>query len=171
MIFAAGSSDGGRKSSRSRGFTLLELMMAVLVIALVLAVSYPSLSRGSAALNLRTAGRDVLNVFRYAREKAVTEQTGMIVVVDRQKQELVLSDRLGEASRKYALPARVRIERIALAGNEVVDGPMTVRFLPNGGSDSAEVLLRSENGQALRIISDPITGGTRIESGPGGRQP
>src|SRR5512139_2205481 len=129
------------RNSRSDGFTLLELMMVVLVIALVLALSYPSLSRGSTALHLRAAGRDVLNAFRYAREKAVTEQTGMRVTVDPQKQELVLTNDLGEGGRKYVPPHDVRFQRIALGGSEVVDRSMVVRFLPNGSSDHAEILL------------------------------
>jgi len=155
------------KDSRSDGFTLLELMMVVLVIALVLAVSYPSLSRGSTALHLRATGRDVLNTFRYAREKAVTEQAAWRVTVDLQKQELVLSDNLGDQSRRYVPPGDVIIDRIRLGGNEAMDGPVIVRFLPNGSSDHAEIILRSGTGSFLRIISDPITGGARIESGPG----
>jgi prepilin-type N-terminal cleavage/methylation domain-containing protein len=155
------------RESRNRGFTLLELMMVMLVIALVLAVSYPSLSRGSTALHLRATGRDILNTFRYAREKAVTEQTGMQIAVDRQKQELVLSNNLGDDARRYVPPEDVRIERITLAGDEVADGPMVVRFLPNGGSDHAEILLKSKTGSFLRIITDPMTGGARIESGAG----
>ncbi len=168
MISAAGSD---MRLARNQGFTLLELVIVVLVIALVLAVSYPSLSRGSAALHLRAAGRDVLNAFRYAREKAVTEQTGMRVTVDPQKQELVLTDDLGDGGRRYAPPSDVKIRRIALGGNEIVDGSMVVRFLPNGSSDHAEVLLRSDTGSLLRVITDPITGGARIESGSGENQP
>ena len=70
------------KTGREAGFTLLELLIIVVVMALVLAVTYPSLSRGSTALHLRSSGRDILNIFRYAREKAVTEQTGMKVRVE-----------------------------------------------------------------------------------------
>ncbi len=155
------------KLSQERGFTLLELMIVVLVMALVLAVSYPSLSRGSTALHLRATSRDILNTFRYAREKSVTEQTGMRVTVDRQQQEITLSDSLGEGSRKFALPKDVKIQRVALAGTEVLDGPLVIRFLPNGSSDSAEVLLRSDTGAFLRIFSDPIRGGARIAPGQG----
>jgi prepilin-type N-terminal cleavage/methylation domain-containing protein len=153
--------------SGDQGFTLLELLIVVLVIALVLAVSYPSLSRGSASIHLRATGRDVLNTFRYAREKAVTEQTGMKVTVDREKQRLLLTDDLGDGGRTYAMPADVKIHRVALGNAEIVNGPVIVRFLPNGSSDSAEVLLKSDAGSFLRIISDPITGGARIESGSG----
>jgi len=58
----------------------------------------------------------------------------------------------------------VQISRIALAGNEIVNNPMTVRFLANGSTDNAEVLLRADTGLQLRIISDPMTGGGHIET-------
>jgi len=146
---------------------LLELIIVVLVMALVLAVSYPSLSRGSASIHLRSTARDVLNTFRFAREKAVTEQVGMKVMVDRQKQQLVLTDDLGDGSRTYDMPKDVKIQRMALAGTEITEGPLTIRFLPNGSSESAEILLESDSGATLRIVSDPITGGARIETGSG----
>ncbi len=155
------------KRDGDRGFTLLELLMAVLVLALVLAVSYPSLSRGSSSIRLRTTGRDVLNTLRYAREKAVTEQTGMRVTIDREKQTLILTDDLGDGRRSYALPADVKIHRISLGSEEVLEGPAAIRFLPNGSSERVELLLRSDGGSMLRIVSDPITGGARIEPGAG----
>jgi prepilin-type N-terminal cleavage/methylation domain-containing protein len=153
--------------NKNQGFTLLELIIVVFVMTLVLAASYPSLTRGSTALHLRSTSRDILNVFRHARDKAVTEQIRMKVTVDLNKQELLLSDTLGKKVRKYSLPKDVRIQRIALAGGEILEGPLIIRFLPNGSSDNAEVLLRSDTGSVLRIISDPITGGARIESGRG----
>ncbi|MBN1571095.1 MAG: prepilin-type N-terminal cleavage/methylation domain-containing protein [Acidobacteria bacterium] len=153
--------------SEIQGFTLLELLIVVLVVALVLAVSYPSLSRGSASIHLRTTGRDVLNTFRFAREKAVTEQIGMKVTVDRENQRLVLANELGDGSRTYAMPSDVKIHRIALGGREIPEGPVGVRFLPNGSSDAVELLLKSKTDSLLRIISDPITGGARIETGSG----
>jgi general secretion pathway protein H len=155
----------------NQGFTLLELLIVVLVVVLVLAVSFPSLSRGSASLHLRTTGRDVLNIFRYAREKAVTEQVGMRVTADREKQRMVVSDDLEDGGRSYLMPKDVKIIRFVLGGKEVTEASMVIRFLPNGGSDSGEVLLKSEAGSFLRIISDPLTGGARIESGRGENLP
>ncbi len=154
------------KSPRDSGFTLLELILVLVIITMVLAVAYPSLSRGSTALRLRATGRDIMNTFRYAREKAVTEQIGIKVAVDREKQKLILTDYLGDGARTYSLPADVRIQRIALGGNEIVtDSGMIVRFLPNGSCDSAEVLLQNEKGAWLRVVTDPMTGGARMELG------
>jgi prepilin-type N-terminal cleavage/methylation domain-containing protein len=155
------------RRSGNGGFTLLELLIVVLIMVLVLAISYPSLSRSSSSMHLRTTGRNVLNTFRFAREKAVTEQVGMRITVDREERKLVLADDLGENSRIYPMPDDVEIYRVTLAGREIADGPVVVRFLPNGGSDSAELLLKSKTGSYLRVISDPIAGGARIELGQG----
>jgi prepilin-type N-terminal cleavage/methylation domain-containing protein len=168
---SAAGNESSMNSSRDQGFTLLELMIVVLVVALVLAVSYPSMLRGSTALHLRATGRDVLNTFRIAREKAVTEQIRMMVTVDPATQKLVLSDDLGDNARTYLLPRDVKIRRITRAGAEILQGPLVVRFLPNGSSDNAEITLESDAGAFLRIISDPITGGARIESGQGRNLP
>lgn len=142
----------------------MELLLVMLLLALVAAVSYTSLLRGSSSLHLRTSSRDVLNTFRYARERAVSEQTGMIVTVDVDNQALTLSNNLGDDPKTLALPSDVKINRIALSGEEVTDSSMTVRFLPNGSADEAEVLLQSESGLQLDIITDPLTGGARIET-------
>ncbi len=152
------------KSFRDRGFTLLELLLVLVILALVMALSYPAISKGAAALHLRATGRDVINTFRYAREKAVTEQTGMKVAVDREKQQLILTDYLGDGDRTYTLPNDIKIQRVALAGEEVTNGPMVVRFLPNGSCESSEILLQTENGAWLQIETDPITGGAHIAS-------
>ncbi len=151
------------KNSRAQGFTLLELLVVLVVLALVAAASYPSMSRAAAALHLRTAGRDVVNTFRYARQKAVTEQIRMKVTVDREKQQLVMSADLEDEGRTYLLPKDVKIQRVALAGNEIMGGPMVVRFLPNGSCDNSELLLQADKGAWIKVFTDPITGGARME--------
>lgn len=159
------------KSSKDRGFTLLELLVVVLVIVLVLAVTIPSMSRSSASVSLRTTSRDVLNIFRYAREKAVTEQVGMKVTADRENQRLIVADDFGIGPPAYLMPTDVKIERIVLGGKNITDGPVVLRFLPNGSSDLGEVVLKSKAGSFLRIISDPLAGGARIEKGEGENLP
>jgi general secretion pathway protein H len=154
------------KRTRDGGFTVLELVLVLVIITLVLAVSFPSLSRSSTALRLRATGRDILNTFRYAREKAITEQIGIKVAVDREEQKLILTDYLGEGAHTYLMPSDIRIQRIMLGGTEIVaDSGMIVRFLPNGSCDSAEVLLQNEKGAWLRVVTDPMTGGARMELG------
>ena len=154
---------------RERGFSLLELVMVLIVIALVLAVSYPALLRGSATLHLRASGRDVVSTLRHARETAITQQTGSRVVLDRDAQKVTLTDELGDGARSFSLPRDVKIHRLALAGVEIAQGPLVVRFLPNGSCEDAEIMLRSETGAILTVVTDPMTGGARVVTDSAGR--
>ena len=145
-----------------KGFSLLELILVLLVMGLAAAVTYPALSRGTASLHLRSAGRDVINCLRFARERAITEQVGMRVVIDREAQRVVMTDESGAGSRAFTLPQDVHVLRMAVSGREILEGPLEMHFLPNGSSSNAEILLVSSKGATLRIVSDPITGSARI---------
>jgi len=136
----------------------------VIIIALVLGISYPSMERGSNILNLQTAGRDVLNTFRFAREKAISEQTTMLLIVNRDERRFELANILGEPMRAYTLPNGVHIQSMVRSGSEVQDDVMTVRFAPNGNLENVGIRLAAGSGsRRMQIISDPLGGGARIE--------
>ena len=153
-----------RNCKTENGFTLLELIVVTLIIALVLGISYPSMMRGSSMLNLQTAGRDVLNTFRFARVKAVSEQMTMLLVVDRDERRFELANVFGEPMRAYTLPRGVNIQRMERSGGEVTDNVMTVRFAPNGNLENVCIRLASDaGGRRMQIVSDPLGGGARVE--------
>lgn len=145
--------------------------MVIIVMGLAVAISYPALSRGTAAFHLRATGRDILNILRYAREKAITEQKSMMVTVDWQSQQVILSDEVGDGARSYSLPRDVKIQGIFLAGQELRDDPLMIRFRTNGSSENAEILLMSDKGGVLKVVTDPITGGARIQTTQGENVP
>ena len=138
--------------------------MVVVVISLTLAITIPVLSRGGSSLRLRASGRDLLNLMRYAREKAITEQKGMVVTLDRGTRQVVMSDDLGGSPHPLVLPKDVLILRYSLVGEEVTQGPLMIHFLPNGSAETAEILLQAGNGSSLKVLTDPVTGGARIQT-------
>jgi prepilin-type N-terminal cleavage/methylation domain-containing protein len=146
-----------------KGFSLLELVMVLLIISLAVGLSYPSLKRGTTAFHLRATGRDVLNRLRYAREKAITEQKEMTVTIDRNNQTVAMSDASGEDRKIMTLPEDVKVVEMRSVGQEITDGPLVTRFLPNGSAEDAEIVLKADNGGEIRVIVDPITGGSRIQ--------
>jgi prepilin-type N-terminal cleavage/methylation domain-containing protein len=150
-------------NNNEKGFTLLELIVVTLIIALVLGISFPSMERGASILSLQVASRDVLNTFRFARARAISEQTSMLLVIDRSKDRFELANVLGEPLRAYTLPRGVNIQRMERAGSEVRDDVMTVRFSPNGSLELASIRLAADGGRKMQIISDPLGGGARME--------
>jgi type II secretion system protein H len=157
--------------TRESGFSLLELILVLVVMSLVLTMVYPSMSRGKTAFHLRAVGRDVVNALRVARESAVTEQKVMLVLVDSQAQQVTVSDEVGDGPRTFHPPDDVKILGLSGTGEEQPQGQLVIRFLPNGSSEDAQILVKADSGASLRIILDPITGGARILSTAGEKAP
>jgi general secretion pathway protein H len=158
---SATGNDTGRQP-RDQGFSLLELILVLVVVSLVLAITYPSMSRGRTSFHLRAVGRDVISSVRAARETAVTEQKVMQVLIDAQAQQVTVCTDVGDEARTLQLPDDVQIQGLTPAGEPIVEGALAIRFLPNGSSDDALILIKASTGATLRIAVDPITGSARM---------
>lgn len=156
------SATGNDARRHAPGFTLLELILVLVVMSLVLAVAYPSMSRGKTAFHLRAVGRDLISSIRAAREAAVTEQRVMQVLIDTQDQQVTVSSDVGEDPRVFKVPGDIQMQILTPAGEPVEPGTLIIRFLPNGSSDDALIAIKAETGAALKIALDPIMGSARI---------
>lgn len=132
------------------GFTLLELVVTLFVIALATAVVVPAIGRGTEGLRVRAEVAGFSAFLRRAREQAITAREERAVTVDPVARVIV-----DEAGRQ------VRARR-PLADRMTVkaDPPeaLTVRFSPQGSSSGGAFRLAGDNGVAYRITVDPLTG-------------
>src|SRR6266496_3108184 len=65
--------DVGSQVTRTRGFTLIELAVTLLILALAAAVAAPSLARGVDTVRARTEAAGIATFLRAAHEQAVTQ--------------------------------------------------------------------------------------------------
>ena len=72
----------GSRPEVARGFTLLELIVTLSVIALAVALVTPAIGRGTDALKARAEVAGFAAVLRHARELAITTQRPHRVVID-----------------------------------------------------------------------------------------
>ena len=128
----AGSPESSSRAGYEAGFTLIELMVALLVVGLLSAVAYARIDGLSRPGIDRVAG-SVVAELRRARHDAM--RSGRPAEVD--------LDRLAAI-----LPQGMRLE---------TDGSEPIILLPTGGTSGAELSLRG-NGEERHIEIDWLTG-------------
>jgi prepilin-type N-terminal cleavage/methylation domain-containing protein len=71
---------------QNRAFTLIELLVVILLIAVMASVVVPSYSRFLAKSRFEGTTRDIQDLFAYAREKAITQDTTATLTYDPQSE-------------------------------------------------------------------------------------
>ena len=141
---------GNRAEVGARGFTLLELLVTLFLVALALALVAPALGRTSDTVRARAEVAGFSAVLRHAREQAITTRQAHTVVVDPAAHRLTITTGDDEVRRARALPTRLAVEAVSRDA-------LTVRFEPHGASSGGEFRLTS-GGVTFRVTVDPVTG-------------
>ncbi|MBA6414267.1 prepilin-type N-terminal cleavage/methylation domain-containing protein [Parahaliea sp. F7430] len=146
-----------RPAGQSRGFTLIELMAALAIAAIVLAVAVPATVRVYDSMRYRESVRDVLSFFTTARYQAVS--TGRVQDVEVVPDKGLL--RLGDKSAKVASNMNLTVHA-ARELNRSDTG--VIRFYPDGGSSGGGVDIESNRGTGISIKVDWLMGRVSQES-------
>lgn len=142
---------------RSRGFTLLELLLVLFLLGLVYAVSGPVLDAGSGGLSIKAAARQLAAGFRKARGVAVAQHTEATVTIDVKAHTFAVT---GD-SRIYELPRNVEVTMFTSQTELVSDAVASIRFFPDGSSTGGRVAVSI--GDAKDIVDvDWLTGRVKL---------
>ena len=69
----------------NRGFTLVEIMVVLVIVALMMALVGSSISRNISGAQMRTAAGKVAASIRYTRTQAIMTKTEQVFLVDTEK--------------------------------------------------------------------------------------
>lgn len=137
------------------GFTLLELIVTLAILAVVVALVMPSIGRGTESVRMRAEVAGFSALLRHARERAIVSQKPQAVVVDVTNQRI--SRRSGgpdgEVRETRVLPERITVEATPPPA-------LTVQFDARGGSSGGDFRLSSGT-ITWRITVDALTGRVR----------
>ena len=139
------------------GFTLLELMVTLAIVALVVAIALPYLSHPNVRSELQNGAKEISAALRLTRSRAIIEDREATFVVD------VANGRFQPAGAKAprALARGVHVALFTATDQEVSDTVGTIRFYPDGSSSGGGVAL-IDNGQRFDVLVDWLTGGVSI---------
>ncbi|HUG43638.1 MAG TPA: prepilin-type N-terminal cleavage/methylation domain-containing protein [Acidobacteriota bacterium] len=146
----------------SRGFTLFEFIIVLILLAGASAVILPSFSTGMKGIELRTAGRDLVTRLKKVRAESIGGHRVHRVVFEQsphlgEPARYSLTNEYGEVMGVYRLP-----DEVEFVGDSS-KFPVVVSFYPNGRSSGGELQLRTKSGSRIRVQIDPITGFGRAE--------
>jgi general secretion pathway protein H len=132
------------------GFTLLELLVVLVIIALAGSIIAFGVGGGLENMRLRAASKQLLAIMRHARDQAASLKTKTSVEVDQETRRVLFQGGKGD----YELPEDVLVKE-----------KTTIEFFPSGGSSGGEVVLENRRGRSYRVKVDRLTGVPRILQG------
>ncbi len=133
------------------GFTLLELLAAITIAALVLGVSIPSTMRMYSSMQYHGAVKDVVAVLTSARYAAISQGDSQDVLVKPRSGELSLNDKMRK------VPSSMTLEVVS-ARELNQDGVGVIRFYSDGSSSGGVVRLVHERGMEVEAQVDWLLG-------------
>lgn len=133
------------------GFTLLELLVAIAIAAIVVGVSAPAMQRLYTSSQYHGAVNDVVSVLTTARYSAIQGGVELDVLINPKTREITLADKVRE------LPDSLEVE--VLGSRELNrDGAGVIRFYPDGGASGGYVKLSHDNGMSVEVQVDWLLG-------------
>ncbi len=174
--------------NRNRAFTLIEILVVIVIIAVMASAIVPAYGRFLAKTRFESEVREVRDLCAHARDRAIARDTTISMTFDAATQTFAVvvptipppSDQPiafnntmesqvamnpTEAPRGYTLPPNVVVSNFSVGGTggNAGNGTSAIRFRSDGSCDSAQFRLVSETGYAAQILLMPGTGQVKIE--------
>lgn len=125
------------------GFTLVELILVMTVLATVMALSAPSLSRSLRERSLEQEAARFLALTEFARNEAISQGVPMVIWIDVQTQRFGLEPKTDyggtDVHREYALHSDVQFELSGRGISSSANSNQAIEFAPEGTPDVASM--------------------------------
>ena len=149
------------------GFSLFELILVLLLIALISGLASPYLFKTLDKIKSQTSTRSIAAVLRYARSKSISEKTPYTFNFNIDTNQYWINNIETEKSSEVKqLDSGLKIVRFVDSDEEVETGPFYIVFYPYGNSSGGEILIETTKGKEktrYNIILDPVTGKPNVE--------
>jgi general secretion pathway protein H len=150
-----GRSQSGQSSAT--GFTLLEMLIVIAILALATAVAMPILTRPSDGVRIRSTGRDLVNAMRLTRAMAIARNAEIALSIDVDKRTFT-----SPAIRVQSFGPDMVAEITFAEPERTTRSTGGFRFFPDGSSSGGDVRLRLR-GREAKICVNWLTGNAQLD--------
>lgn len=141
--------------NRQRGFTLIELMLVIVLIAMAYVLVPRYLFSGVSGADLKASSRDIAAGLRMARAEAVTSRRDTSLVLDLDKRNFTV------AGGTRQLPEAVELKLFTAQSEIVNERQGAIRFFPDGSSTGGRITVASGE-RKYEVDVDWLTGRVSI---------
>jgi prepilin-type N-terminal cleavage/methylation domain-containing protein len=160
MRISSAGNDGRRRRPLEAGVTLLELVIVLAIISLAVSLVAPRFGNWSDEWTLRSAADRVAQTVRYARTRALFEQSYYVVEIAPAKHLVRVFNPDSGYLREFVLPRGVTVD----------DGerypPPVIRLLlpPSGVVEERNLWLTDRRGSKFRVHVNFMLGAPAVEA-------
>lgn len=134
------------RGAASRGFTLLEMMLVMVLVAAATLLAVSAFGGGMRGMQLRSGAKEIAAQFRFARAVAISSGQPQDVVIDPAGRRWQ-----GAKGRSGSLPEGGEIVFTGARAEQFARGPVetgkgAVRFFPDGAATGGRVRLLANGG-------------------------
>ncbi len=165
---------GGSRTPDSKGFTLIELAVVIVVLGIMLALTIPRLGELGGA-NLKRSARHLTGTIRFLKDEAEAKKAVYRLRFDIQEgrywaDELMLTS---EQTVEFKRMHRAIGSEGGLSGETTFRGIRAgshpddpyILFTPDGWVERTFIYLRDGDGKDFTLIVNPLTGATDLQEG------
>ncbi len=131
-----------------RGITLIEMLVAVTLVALLAAVAAPSVGSGVDTVRLQSTAERMAATLRTGRDRARRSHHYMEVSVDPQTREVALRDLEAGSMSAWEIPPAIEVKS---------EKRVAFMLYPDGGAQAMRVSFENSRGRRLEVVMDPFT--------------
>jgi general secretion pathway protein H len=135
------------------GFTLLELLIVLVIVASIVTLVLPQLSKAMTVVELKTGARQLASALRHARSQAIARRQDVAVLLDVQKRTY----RTSGFEKIHRLSSDLNLKLLTAESELLNDEVGAVRFFADGSSTGGRITLTA-SGQAYIVDVNWLTG-------------
>jgi len=152
--------EGRQPQSREAGVTLLELVIVLAILALAVSLVAPRFGNWSDEWTLRSAAERVAQTLRYARTRALFEQSYYVVEIEPATHLVRLFNPTSGFLRGYTLPRGVTIG----GGENPPPSVMRILFPPSGVVEERDLWLSNRRRSRYTVHMSFLLGNSIVEA-------
>lgn len=147
---------------RQRGFTLIELIVVLVLLAAVTALAASVMTSGLPGQQLRSDAREVAAQLRYTRSQAIVTGKPQVFTLDARTRGWQAPNR-----RKGRLHPDIRIVATGAQVEQARPDEVSIRFFPEGAATGGRITLQRETA-AWQVDVEWLTGEVRLSRAKAG---